>query len=308
MKLFQAAVLATAVSANARNRRNPHTRVDTCEAATSSYMKSTRVFWGTYNRKNYDTCILSKLLNNGNMGRDQIRKAIYYIDNTHYNESKQLYAEELFSKIVDNWLILTGYKNVPTIDEKIDCGFKQLVEVHPPPKSNESEGYINQCGKMCSGLENVNDIESAQNAVKEFMNGFLSIVDSQFSVRYPDGNGCWYDDITEDHPLLGYKRDGWVNGQRVPCRIQDKCNQLIRNIYRNVQAYENLLGEDLSNLGPKSERYWMTDETRLTAKNDKNEYEDDFLAGVFGLPVSGELLDAKEKWRENKWGENKWRD
>ena len=52
----------------------------------------------------------------------------------------------------------------------------------------------------------------------------------------------------------------------------------------------------------------MTDETRLTAKNDKNEYEDDFLAGVFGLPVDQQLLDAKEKWRENKWGENKWRD
>ena len=289
MKLFSAAVLATAVSAGTTDQRHHrHTSVKTC---TQFKRHTDGVFFG----KKVDTCILSKVMSYGNLGRDQIRKAAAFIDHPTFD------AEKTWTDIIENWKMLTGTRSVKGNNgEPIDCGFKNNVMVHPSRNSENWEGYINQCDLLCAGLgPNVRDVESAKNAIKTILNGLITIVNDQFAERYPDAFSCLYNelDVWVDPKKLFETTDGWVNGWGNKCRHEDRCGQLITNTYGNIAKFELILGEKFPNLsnGRNGQNY-ENQMKKLKSFNEETGLPDDlFLTGIFG--VGKFIVESKRQYR-----------
>jgi len=275
MKLFSAAVLATAVSAKVS-----HHDARTCVSYKSTDGDPNPVFYGKYGKK-VDTCILSRLMENGNLGRDHMRKAMDYIamDKNNAEKLKQKYAEGAWQRIIEDWKVLIGQESVPDTDtEIINCGFKENVKV----RDGAGEGYMKQCGVMCAGMKNYNDAEGAKNAIKTILNAFLTIINDQFGVRYPKGN-CMFDETKE---LRGEKNillhDGYVNGYNDDCTIEDKCHQLIININKDIAEFEDLLGGKGSI--PNLDRHFELQIEQLTKLDENNEFYDDLhRTGIYGI-------------------------
>ena len=295
MKLYSAAVLATAVSAGTKNRRAsgaPQPGLS-CASAKGKNQKGNGIWKETsYNGKNFNKCIFSTLLNEGRTSRDQMKRAFWFLDQTQdYNE--------YLNPLITDWKVLTGQHAVQHNDDGIiDCGFAPVA-----PADREwidSEGYIDQCGLMCSGLDvRVNDADSAKLAIKEFLNGYMTILNDQFGERFKDASDCFYDETQVGrHALLGHMRDGWVNGWVDVCRPQDRCNQLVINTYGTIAKFESILGEQIPNLNRQFER----DLERIYEKDDDGFYKDLFRSGIYGLHRKDrKFVETKRKNRDEEY-------
>ena len=203
--------------------------------------------------------------------------------------------------------MLTGTHPVPGLDhdEPIDCGFRDNVMVHPSTQPEQWEGYINQCELICDGLGPiVHDAESAKNAIKTLLNGFVTIVNEQFAVRFPDANSCMFDetDVWVDPKGRFDTSDGWVNSAGNTCRIEDRCGQLVTNIYGEVATFEEILGEEFPDLDHSFEM-------QMKGLNETNKetglYKDLYRTGIFGFEKF--IIPSKREHRQKDW-DLKWPD
>ena len=294
MKLFSAAVLATAVSAGIKNRRasDPPQHGKSCSGSRGKNQKGNNIWpewqYGNYSNKNFDKCIFSNLLNSGRTARELMQRAFWFLDLKDFNA--------FLNPLITDWKVLTGQETVPANNQdKIICDRWQPVAAND--KRDKTEGYINQCGLMCAGLDTrINDAESAKTAIKEFLNGYISVLNDQFAVKYQDASGCFFDETEKGkHALLGHDRDGWVNLGNDPCRTEDKCKQLVINTYGNIAKFEPLLGEKFPNLN----RRFVADLKLIEEKNDDGFYKDLFRSGIYGIHRSdGPLVQEKREHRD----------
>ena len=292
MKLFSAAVLATAVSAGTKNRRasDPPQYGLSCKSAKGPHQSGNGIWQeSSYNGKNFNKCIFSTLLNEGRTGRGQMQRAFWFLDQTQ-NYNKYL------DPLITDWKVLTGQHAVQNNDEgKIDCGFAPVAAADR--QWIKSEGYINQCGLMCSGLDvRINDADSAKLAIKEFLNGYMTILNDQFGERFKDASSCFYDETSKGkHVLLGHDRDGWVNQWNDVCKPQDRCKQLVINTYGTIAKFESILGEEIPNLN----RQFQKDMDYLLKKDENGFYDDLFRSGIYGIHrPDGPLVQEKREHRE----------
>ena len=298
MKLFSAAVLATAVSAGIKNRRasdGPQPGLS-CASAKGPNQKWNGIWQETsYNGKNFNKCIFSTLLGEGRTGRGQMERAFWFLDQKpNYNE----YLDPL----ITDWKVLTGQHSVQHNHEGIiDCGF---APVAPADRQHiTSEGYINQCGLMCSGLDvRIKDADSAKLAIKEFLNGYMTILNDQFGERFKDASSCFYDETTKGkHVLLGHDRDGWVNQWNEVCRTEDRCKQLVINTHGTIAKFESILGEEIPNLN----RQFVIDLETLHGKDEDGFYNDGFRSGIYGKDrPDGPLVQKKRENRDELFRKN----
>ena len=294
MKLFSAAVLATAVFAGTKNRRAPGApqEAQSCSSARGIYQVGNRIWpkwqYGNNSNQNYEKCIFSNILGSGRTGRALIQRAVWFLDPT-------LNHDELFNPLFVNWRVLTGQDPVKEWDDerqwdderkgKIDCGFAP-VGLRDYPNEPDTEGYINQCGLMCPGLDTrIDDVESAKNAIKKFLDGYRAVINDQFGTKW-DGNTCMFDETsfyTNEVTLVKYR--GWVNGWYDPCRKQDMCAQLVTNAYGDIAKFEKILGEKIPNLQEiDGKRRFEHDMEWLMEIDEETNYPDDlYRTGIFGI-------------------------
>lgn len=295
MKLFSAAVLASAVSAGTRNRRanyGGHQQGQSCESARGYWQKPNKIWpewqYETHSNPSFDKCIFSNILDSGRVGREQMKLAIYFLDQTQdYNV--------FFQPLLDTWKVLTGKDPVPDWgNEKIDCDFA------PVDIRERTEGYINQCEVMCPGLDTrIVDAESAKMAIFQFLDGYRSVINDQFGVKFEDSSDCMYDETDIGlHPLTGIMHDGWLNKWNDPCRHQDRCGQLVRNAYRNIAKFEEILGDDVQI--PNLDRSFEKEDRSLHKMDENNRFYDDlYRTGIFG--ISKFVVESKQSQRQAEW-------
>ena len=299
MKLFSAALLATAVSAGIKNRRagsDPPQHGQSCSSARGKYQKGNNIWpewqYGNNSNENFDKCIFSNLLTSGRVGRELMQRAIWFLD------PKQNY-NELLDPLITDWKVLTGQLPVPTNNQgKLMCD-----RWKPVANLDHTEGYINQCGLMCPGLDTrINDAESAKTAIKEFLNGYMLVLNDQFAERYQDASSCFYDETTKGkHVLLGHDRDGWVNQWNEVCRTEDRCKQLVINTYGTIAKFESILGEEIPNLN----RQFVVDLETLHGKDEDGFYNDGFRSGIYGIDrPDGPLVQKKRENRDELFRKN----
>jgi hypothetical protein len=152
---------------------------------------------------------------------------------------------------------------------------------------------------MCPGLDaRVNDKESAKNSIKKFLNGYLTVLNDQFAVKFKNGGGCMYDETDKGlNPVTNVTHDGWVNRWNDPCRKEDRCGQLVRNTYGHIAQFEPLLDYEFPNL----DRSFLGDMKTLTDLNpeDNRWFKDLYRTGIFGNSTL--TVPSKQQMREDEY-------
>ena len=302
MKLFATAALATTVFAATKSRFTDDAAAGLVIEHDASIGSRLRRAENTLNRSphckslkesrrdvfRYSTshgfhqCVFSTLLE---FHKDNIRRAMWFIRYEGGDEDKQQRGKQLIESgddgyhgIIDDWKILTGGFKTRQSRETLDCGWEPLditswARKMELEEDKIREGFFRDCAGMCNLMDlNAYDVESSKLIVKETLNMFLMIIADYFGVMTQIKSDttlaqgelpqCVQKDGFYNDSLRKWIEPKWINSKGKPCTDNDKCAQIVRNIFRKVSLFEDFIGEPIPSLAEYDDAY-KKDLTRL---------------------------------------------